>query len=55
MVGVEGFEPPTYCSQSSRATRLRYTPPDCVTLRLSALSNQLLSLVLKGRIPEKRA
>ncbi len=26
MVGVEGFEPPTYCSQSNRATRLRYTP-----------------------------
>ena len=27
MVGVEGFEPPTSCSQSRRATRLRYTPP----------------------------
>ena len=26
VVGVEGFEPPTYCSQSNRATRLRYTP-----------------------------
>ncbi len=26
MVGVEGFEPPTSCSQSRRATRLRYTP-----------------------------
>ena len=26
MVGVDGFEPPTYCSQSSRATKLRYTP-----------------------------
>ena len=26
LVGVEGFEPPTYCSQSNRATRLRYTP-----------------------------
>ncbi len=24
--GVEGFEPPTSCSQSRRATRLRYTP-----------------------------
>ena len=23
---MEGFEPPTYCSQSNRATRLRYTP-----------------------------
>ncbi len=26
MIGVEGFEPPTSCSQSRRATRLRYTP-----------------------------
>ena len=26
MVGVEGFEPPASCSQSRRATRLRYTP-----------------------------
>ncbi len=26
MVGAEGFEPPTFCSQSRRATRLRYAP-----------------------------
>ena len=26
LVGVEGFEPPTSCSQSRCATRLRYTP-----------------------------
>jgi methylenetetrahydrofolate dehydrogenase (NADP+) / methenyltetrahydrofolate cyclohydrolase len=26
VVGEEGFEPPTSCSQSRRATRLRYTP-----------------------------
>ncbi len=26
VVGVEGFEPPTPCSQSRCATRLRYTP-----------------------------
>ncbi len=26
LVGVEGFEPPTTCSQSRCATRLRYTP-----------------------------
>ena len=26
VVGVEGFEPPTHCSQSNCATRLRYTP-----------------------------
>ncbi len=29
MVGVEGFEPPTSCSQSRCATRLRYTPRNC--------------------------
>ena len=28
VVGVEGFEPPTPCSQSRCATRLRYTPRD---------------------------
>ncbi len=27
MVGARGFEPPTSCSQSRRATRLRYAPP----------------------------
>jgi uncharacterized protein len=26
VVGVRGFEPPTFCSRSRRATRLRYTP-----------------------------
>ncbi len=26
MVGARGFEPPTSCSQSRRATRLRYAP-----------------------------
>src|SRR5438876_9318464 len=26
LVGVRGFEPPTSCSQSKSATRLRYTP-----------------------------
>jgi hypothetical protein len=28
MVGAEGFEPPTFCSQSRRATRLRYAPTE---------------------------
>ena len=34
MVGVRGFEPPTPCSQSRCATRLRHTPKrslDCAT------------------------
>lgn len=26
MVGVAGFEPVTFCSQSRRDTKLRYTP-----------------------------
>lgn len=26
MVGAEGFEPPTLCSQSECATKLRYAP-----------------------------
>ena len=41
VVGVEGFEPPTSCSQSRRATRLRYTPPTepILPLRLQALRN----------------
>ena len=26
LVGVKGFEPPAPCSQSTCATRLRYTP-----------------------------
>ncbi len=26
VVGAEGFEPPTLCSQSRCATRLRYAP-----------------------------
>ena len=34
LVGVEGFEPPTSCSQSRRATRLRYTPLQaCIRVR----------------------
>ena len=36
MVGVEGFEPPTSCSQSRRATRLRYTP---MTFLINGLLN----------------
>ncbi len=32
LVGAEGFEPPTLCSQSRCATRLRYAPTsvDCI-------------------------
>ena len=34
MVGAEGFEPPTLCSQSRCATRLRYAPT-CVHVWLN--------------------
>lgn len=38
-VGVEGFEPPTSCSQSKCATRLRYTPPRITSQRGILRSN----------------
>ena len=41
MVGAEGFEPPTLCSQSRCATRLRYAPTvclDCTVIGLAARS-----------------
>ena len=41
VVGVEGFEPPTSCSQSRRATGLRYTP----FLNNHCLSSSLVSEV----------
>ena len=53
VVGVEGFEPPTSCSQSRRATRLRYTP---ILLALtlphgpSQARHILLFLILKSTI-----
>ena len=44
LVGVEGFEPPTLCSQSRRATRLRYTPNDTdIHQRSNCSSSTLLS------------
>ena len=37
LVGVERFELPTSCSQSRRATRLRYTPNMSLTPRESPM------------------
>ena len=34
LVGAEGFEPPTLCSQSRCATRLRYAPTFCIDSNL---------------------
>jgi hypothetical protein len=39
MVGARGFEPPTLCSQSRCATRLRYTPTE-TSLRYSNASRR---------------
>ena len=36
LVGAEGFEPPTPCSQSRCATRLRYAPKKWLTMRVAA-------------------
>jgi hypothetical protein len=37
VVGAEGFEPPTLCSQSRCATRLRHAPPCSTDRRQTAL------------------
>ena len=54
MVGAEGFEPPTLCSQSRCATRLRYAPIssiDCNPDRFrSTLSAKHLNPLLARRI-----
>ena len=41
MVGAEGFEPPTLCSQSRCATRLRYAP----TLKIVSQRQRGASLI----------
>src|SRR3954463_2067058 len=40
LVGARGFEPPTSCSQSKRATRLRHAPKMAPNDTLSASSEQ---------------
>jgi hypothetical protein len=50
MVGAEGFEPPTLCSQSRCATRLRYAPTsffDCIAERLE------VEHAARGLVPEE--
>ena len=39
MVGAQGFEPWTFCSQSRRATGLRYTPK-CPKYTMKSFKNQ---------------
>ena len=54
MVGVERFELPTSCSQSRRATRLRYTPNNTHDDYHQASHFILLSRVKNGRGREIR-
>jgi hypothetical protein len=49
MVGVERFELPTSCSQSRRATRLRYTP-DSRSVRKGGMILMLADGVNKIRV-----
>ena len=41
LVGARGFEPPTPCSRSRCATRLRYAPPDRFSFRLEVSSARI--------------
>ncbi len=44
LVGAEGFEPPTFCSQSRRATKLRYAPrlPACSRHQVPDLGRRII-------------
>ena len=48
LVGAEGFEPPTLCSQSRCATRLRHAPPCTDTCRRRPSPNRCPAPVLTG-------
>jgi hypothetical protein len=51
LVGVEGFEPPTSCSQSRRATKLRYTPTTFFVNGLLNFSTTLEEMTMIRGIP----
>ena len=42
MVGMRGFEPPTSCSRSMRATRLRHIPTEFQELQKTEKKRQVL-------------
>ena len=48
MVGVKGFEPPAPCSQSTCATRLRYTPSASSPYRRRMISYPIISILSIG-------
>jgi hypothetical protein len=52
MVGAEGFEPPTLCSQSRCATRLRYAPTDDLIVSRNAFDPAFdMSVILASMQP----
>ena len=46
LVGVERFELPTSCSQSRRATRLRYTPMRAIIIPAHANGEEALAIFM---------
>ena len=50
LVGVKGFEPPAPCSQSTCATRLRYTPPNKRPAQATLIIICKTRSVVKGKI-----
>jgi hypothetical protein len=44
MIGAEGFEPPTYCSQSSRASQAALCSDDILKVRKKTIPYQSLKL-----------
>ncbi|BBI16982.1 hypothetical protein NCS13_1_0787 [Neochlamydia sp. S13] len=43
MIGVEGFEPPTYCSQSSRASQAALYSEEKTNYKQEGLFQQAIS------------
>ena len=48
LVGVIGFEPTTSCSQSKRATGLRYTPETATKLRILRVAAPMVNLAVSS-------
>ncbi len=46
LVGVKGFEPPAPCSQSTCATRLRYTPVSRIRRSVRSRVRQATLLII---------
>jgi hypothetical protein len=54
MVGAEGFEPPTLCSQSRCATRLRYAPTFLIVSQANGIFLACRGMLLpRSRSPEQ--